>query len=197
MKLFLVRHAVFSNPDNIFVFTLPFHLTEEGRQQTEKIGDWFLENNYSGIPIYSSPIVRSVQTAEIIAAKTKSFVAVDTDLTETYCKELEGRLKSEEKLADLHAEFDFPTREPRESVWERVKKSYEKRVNAGKDCIFVSHGDPLTILYYHLQKKEMPKYLWDPENEANVIHRGGVVEITIEKDVAVSFKTIEKGSEAI
>lgn len=179
MVLYFVRHTPYHNPNNIFAFHLPMYLSEEGREQAHRIGEWFTKNN-NNLPIYTSPIVRCVQTAEIIAAHTNSFVTPDERLTETRLPNLQGTKQPEDK--PWVKEEEDSTRESREDILKRVLNIYTELVSDGKDCILVSHGDAITILYYHLNKKEFPEYLWGPENSKNVIHRGEIVKIEITPD---------------
>lgn len=177
MLIFLIRHTKFDNPKNIFPFHLPLNLSVEGRSQAEKIGEWFSKNNYKKIPIFSSPIARCIQTSEIIASKTGSFVTFDNRLIEASVPDLQGT-KRPSKNSWIKEE-DYPTRETRESQLTRVRSIFEEKVKAGKDCILVSHGEPLTVFYYYLTKQKLPKYLWSPENLKNVIRRGDVYKLLI------------------
>lgn len=187
MKLYFVRHTEYYNPAHLYAFHLPFHLTEYGRKQAAAIGDWFVEKKVGNIPIISSPIVRTVQTAEIIAARTHSNVTIDRRLIESSCPELQGKVHS----AENHwvEEEDNRTRESHKSMLNRMKSICDETVSSGKDTILVSHGDPLTVLYYYLIQEDPPRYFWDPKNAALVIQRGEVIEVTLERG---TVQTVER-----
>jgi broad specificity phosphatase PhoE len=178
MKLYFVRHTEYYNPAHLYAFHLPFHLTEYGRKQAAALGNWFVKKDVGSLPIISSPIVRTVQTAEIIASKTQSVVSVDRRLIESSCPELQGKVHAAEK--HWIEEEDNRTRESHKSMLSRMKSICDETVSSGKDTILVSHGDPLTVLYYYLIQEEPPRYFWDPKNAALVIQRGEIIEVTLD-----------------
>ncbi len=177
MNLYLVRHTKYDNPDNIFPFHLPVYLSTDGRKHAKRIGKWFKQNAAPKIKIYSSPIVRALQTAEIIASSTNSFVQIDTLLTETLCEKLQGTKKP--KVDAWKVEYDYLVREPIEKVKQRAIKSFKEKASKNKNCILVSHGDPLTILFYYLSKKEMPNDYYHPKYDKDYLKRGEIVKVAL------------------
>ncbi len=177
MKLYFVRHTEYYNPAHLYAFHLPFHLTEFGRRQADTLGEWFIKRELHKTPIIASPIVRTVQTAEIIAAQTKSMVIIDRRLIESSCPELQGKVHASEK--HWIEEEDNRTRETHKSMLQRMKSICDETVADGRDTILISHGDPLTVLYYYLIQEEAPRYFWDPENAEKVIQRGEIIEVTL------------------
>ncbi len=177
MHIYLVRHTKYHNPENIFPFHLPVNLSVDGRAHAKRIAQWFADKKVTKIPIHTSPIVRCVQTSEIIAAVTESFVDCDDRLVETCSPGIQGTRKPAKD--EWKVEDDDPTREPVESIRQRATSIFEEKVAQNQDCILVSHGDPTTILYYHLINQELPKELWKPENEALTISRGEIVDVEI------------------
>ncbi len=189
MHIYLVRHTHFFNPENIYPFHLDLYLSEEGREHAKRIGQWFAENKLQNLPIHTSPIIRCVQTAEIIASYIHAFVRIDQRLIETSCPNLQGKKIPLE--TPWIVEEDDESRESRSDILNRVLNAYKERVNEGKDCILVSHGDALTILYYYLNSKKLPKYLWGPENIENIINRGEIVNIELNGDKIHSISRIK------
>lgn len=189
MHIYLVRHTEFNNPEGLFPFHLPFHLSVNGRQHAQRIANWFFEKKILNLPITVSPIVRTVQTAEIIAGKTGSNVETDARLIETNCPNLQGTKKP--PTNSWMVEEEDTSRESRDSILKRVLNLFEEKIKNGKDCIMVSHGDPITILYYHLTSQEFPQHLWGPENEANIISRGEIVDVEVNEGKFVSAKRIK------
>lgn len=177
MHIYLVRHTKYHNPENIFPFHLPVSLSVDGRDHAQRVAQWFKKRKLTQLPIHTSPIVRCVQTAEIIAAQTHSFVSADDRLIETFSPGIQGMQKPEHE--DWKAEDKDPTREPQESIRQRVSSIFDEKVAEHQDCILVSHGDPLTMLYYHLLEKEPPHDMWNPKNEELIISRGEIVEVEI------------------
>ncbi|MBA3723367.1 MAG: histidine phosphatase family protein [Candidatus Levybacteria bacterium] len=178
MKLYFVRHTEYYNPAHLYAFHLPFHLTEYGRKQALMIGDWFLKKEVGMLPIIASPIVRTVQTAELIASKTHAMVTIDRRIIESACPELQGKVHASEK--HWIEEEDNRTRETQKSLLARMTSICDEVVSSGKDTILISHGDPLTVLYYYLIQEDPPRYFWDPQNAAKVIGRGEIIEVTLE-----------------
>ena len=177
MHIYLVRHTKYHNPENIFPFHLPVNLSVEGRNHAQRVAEWFKSRKISKLPIFSSPIVRCVQTSEIIAAQTGSYVSCDDRLVETHSPGIQGTRKPEKD--DWKVEDDDPSREPKESIAERSLSIFEEKREEQQSCILVSHGDPLTILYYQLIEKKLPKDMWDPKNIELVIDRGEIVDVEI------------------
>ncbi len=188
MIIYLIRHTKYHNPDNIYPFHLPVYLSSEGRRHANLIAEWYKKNKLLELPIFSSPIARCVQTSEIIASKTKSFVSIDDRLTETYCPGLQGKKQAEKDAWKV--EEDEPTRESKESLLKRALSIFDEKVKGGKDCIFVSHGDLTTVLYYHLRNKALPKYLWDPANYKEVVNKGSTIKVRIKDNNVVDVKKI-------
>lgn len=186
MKFYFVRHTDYYNPKYIYAFHLPFYLNENGRKQAKQLGEWFVSRGLQNLPIISSNIVRAVQTAEIIASQTNSMVTVDPRLQESSCPELQGKVHSKEQ--HWIEEEDNRTRESQKSLRSRMKSIYNEKIAENKDIIFVSHGDPLTILYYDLLNEKPPRYFWDPENAEKVIRRGEIMEVWIENGELKSVK---------
>jgi broad specificity phosphatase PhoE len=91
MKIYFIRHAqseanvlrIISNRD------LPHHLTETGRQQAEALV--YTLDNVPVAEVYSSPIVRAVETAQIVAISKGLPVQITNALREPDCGIMEGR----------------------------------------------------------------------------------------------------------
>ena len=91
MKIYFVRHAqseanvlrIISNRD------LPHHLTETGKQQAEALV--YTLDNVPMAEVYSSPILRAVETAQIVAISKGLPVQITNALREPDCGIMEGR----------------------------------------------------------------------------------------------------------
>jgi len=68
--IYWARHGQYYNPKDVNPFRLPgFPLDNKGRQQSQKIANYLTKKQIS--VIYSSPILRCKQTANIIGKKLK------------------------------------------------------------------------------------------------------------------------------
>lgn len=178
-KLFLVRHGeAESNVKNILNSDLGqnhYHLTEKGREQVKKLANT-LKNEKIDM-IFSSPFLRTKETAEIIAKKCGLEIIIDERLKELGVGDFNGKTIEE---------FDavFPTEESRaekagfgvetgESVRKRLeyflKEIDEKYKN--KNIVVVSHGDPIQIFYGFCQRMSLSESLkgWYPKKSSTKI----------------------------
>lgn len=76
MDVFLIRHA--EAIDETLELKDPMrHLTGHGREQAVALGDRLRWHDCSPTQIWTSPLVRAVQTAELVAAGLASKIAVE------------------------------------------------------------------------------------------------------------------------
>ncbi len=151
--LFLIRHCEYDNPNNIYAFHLPVTLSARGRERAKRIGLW-LKDRSEKLVVYSSPIIRAVQTAEIIASFTNSHVYIDSDLIEVKEAKLQGKkMPPSNPYKDI---YKPGLQEAPELMLERMRRVFNKHIKSNNDIALVSHGDPLTILLYELLNEERP-----------------------------------------
>jgi phosphohistidine phosphatase len=75
VDLFLIRHA--AAVDETIELRDPYrHLTPHGRKQATSLGERLRWHDCAPTHIFTSPLVRAVQTAELVAAGLQSEVAV-------------------------------------------------------------------------------------------------------------------------
>lgn len=132
------------------------------------------------MPIYSSPIKRAYQTAEVIAKVIDSKVSYDERLTESSCPNLEGKKAPDDEEETWKMQCRDPLRESSESLQKRALECFQEKVKEGNDCILVSHGDPLAALVYYLIKKPLTTCLFDDEHYKFYIKRGEIVQVKID-----------------
>jgi len=183
VNIFLIRHAEYDNPEQIFPYHLPVTLSTEGRQRAIRVGKWLKEQGFSRIDIYSSPIVRAIQTAEIIASLTNSHVFTEKDLIEVQFSKLQG--KPMPKNNDWSMCYVPGSQEDPESMLKRMRRVYKKRIEAEKDCVLISHGDPLTLIYYDLIKKTPPREL---DTGGLYVQKGEIINLKIENGKLIAIK---------
>ena len=182
MKIFLVRHTAYSNPDNIFPFRLPLALSKEGSEHASRIGQWFKNNSLFKLPIYTSPIKRSSQTADIIAKIIDSKVSYDERLTEAFCPNLQGKKAPDDEEETWKMQCMDSSRESSESLQKRALECFQEKVKEDKNCILISHGDPLAALLYYVIEKPLTRCFFDDDHYKLYIKRGEVVQIEIKNE---------------
>jgi broad specificity phosphatase PhoE len=187
-RLYFVRHG--ENPANIskeFSYKLvDYSLTPKGILQAQQTAKYFENIKIDGI--YTSPLKRAMETAEIIAAPLGMKPVVMENFREVNVGELEKMPPSSEAWALhngiierwLHGELEaaFPGGENYHSLWERMRSGIEQII-AGRDnqnLIVVGHGG---IFYFPLKDLCPEVDLGQIDISAN--HNCSVSEILIDK----------------
>ncbi|MFA5583737.1 MAG: histidine phosphatase family protein [Bacteriovoracaceae bacterium] len=164
ISLYLIRHAESDlNVKTELIFGRQNHiaLTDRGRKQAELTGKRLADEKKIFDFIFSSPAVRALETAKIVARATGFPVSkiVTSDLLQELCQgEWEGRKRKEVYGEDTlkryinEANFKAPAGESRAEVEKRMKKFLEKEVlikekkdQVVKIAVF-SHGMSLKCL---------------------------------------------------
>jgi len=92
MKLYFVRHGESEgNRDNKFRGRADYPLTDAGRQQAESAGIFLKETVFE--KVYSSPLKRALETAEIISRHTGNRVECREELNNIFLGEWEDKPK--------------------------------------------------------------------------------------------------------
>ena len=152
-RLHLVRHGHVENPRRIVYGRLPgWRLSAEGRRQAAAVAERLREVPAAGL--YSSPLERAVETAEVVAAATGLAVTVDPALIESELgAHWEGLPWSEVKTARRH-EWEAYLHRPHDvafvaetfaALGERMAGALRRiaGLHPGRDVVVVSHGDPI------------------------------------------------------
>jgi isoleucyl-tRNA synthetase len=172
-KLFLIRHGEAENNVkgilNSLLEVKKYKLTEVGRKQSKELAKILKKEKIDAI--FSSPILRAQETAEIIAKELKLKVVFDKRLREVGFGDFNG------KSAD-DFEKVFPSRKSRigkidfgveneEQIQSRMQNFLEdiNKKFSGKNIIIVSHGDPIQIFYGMNQNLDLNNSLkgWYPK----------------------------------
>lgn len=146
--LYLVRHGQVHNPDDIFYGRMPrFRLSVLGRRQAAWAGNSLAAADPAAV--YSSPLLRARQTADIIASITGAprhqsslILEVKSPLQGISLAELKAR------NYDLYTGAPKPFEQPGD-VLDRVQRFMHRLVrrHRGQTVAAVSHGDVLLIAY--------------------------------------------------
>ncbi|MDE2857287.1 MAG: histidine phosphatase family protein [Chloroflexota bacterium] len=149
--IYLMRHGQVHNPTNVLYGRRPgFALSEAGIQQAHAAGKCLADHTVSAI--YSSPMERARQTAEIVASYHSAVdPRVDRRLIEV-ATPYEGRPIAE--LAAMGWDLytgNQPPHEIPQMVLDRVLDffDYARKAHRGKSIIAVGHGDVLVFPWLH------------------------------------------------
>jgi 2,3-bisphosphoglycerate-dependent phosphoglycerate mutase len=149
MKLHLIRHGEsISNAEGRIQGHLEVPLSALGRRQAEAAAETLADLSLNAI--YSSPLRRASETAEIIAARLNLPIRFDDLLKEINVGVFQGRMPSElqrlypEEFARWKSEeFDFvlPGGESRRQILQRGREALKSIVAGGhRNAAIVSHG---------------------------------------------------------
>jgi broad specificity phosphatase PhoE len=160
IKLFLLRHC-----EDVGSQLRKFEdlkLTVNGEAQAEKIGSFF--NDTATTEIYTSPMIRTKQTAEIISQKigispVESVLLKDRDIGEFAGKTFKQVQKQYTKLfnqSTFASDFKFPGGETNSDVFLRAHQFIETFLNTSRGTnevtLIISHSLILNYIIYILQK---------------------------------------------
>ncbi|MBS1251869.1 MAG: putative phosphoserine phosphatase 2 [Anaerolineales bacterium] len=172
-RLYLIRHG--ENKANItkeFSYKeVDYPLTDKGRLQAQQTAKHFAGRDIDAI--YSSPLKRAKETADIIADRLNLAVAVVENLREVNVGDLEGRPPTAENWA-LHnqvlkawyngdLEARFPDGEDYLTLRDRLRAGFRRIIDhkTDQDVIVVGHGGLFTATGYELCANADPEELRD------------------------------------
>lgn len=148
--IYLVRHGEVNNPNRVVYGRLPgFGLSENGRRQAHALGKHLSSRRVH--VIYSSPLERARETAQIISSYQKKIsVVYDELLIEVNSPQYEGKSMQEADAIhwDFYQEEFFKLgQEKVEDMWKRIDAALQSIVknHKGKEIVVVSHGDPIMM----------------------------------------------------
>ncbi len=170
MKLLLARHAESAwNAERRFQGRTDVGLSEAGREQATALGKALARRRVGAI--YSSPMARARETAEIVARETGLTIAVVGELRELSLGTWEGRTVDEVLATEADAyrrwrerPYDCPPPEGEhiEAVAGRVLPVMERILAShpdGDEALVVSHGGVISVYLCHLLGLS-PNALW-------------------------------------
>jgi broad specificity phosphatase PhoE len=156
-QLILVRHGLTDwNVERRLIGRLPISLNEEGRVQARSAAEAL--SSFSIQAIYSSPQLRTRETAEFIASALGLEVRIDPAFDEVWLHESwQGKtveeLRDDPEMARALSDPAGPTPmlEPIDEIQRRTVAAVERlrMEDAGGTSVVVSHGDPLRAIVAH------------------------------------------------
>ncbi len=174
MNIFVIRHTEYDNPQNIYPGRLPLTLSVKGRRHAQRIGEWFKNQKFIQLPIYSSPVARTLETAQIIASYIDAPIQIVNNLTEVLYGWQGKPIK--EKLGGPEF-YHQPQIESFDSILKRIQEILNEKIKQGKDCILITHGEHVTRLYHYLKNEQAP----DPWLDKEYVRLGEIIWLKYEK----------------
>lgn len=183
-EIYLVRHGdveyEYGAGGKRLVYGPDTPLSASGRSQIETAANIFLQEKIKIDVIYTSPMLRTVETANILSDKLgQKSIVVNEDLQEVYAPGWIGAPMDELGIVngDIFANLKTPDQETLESVKGRMGRFFEriKRFEEGRGVIIVGHREPLRVLNHilsHANASSMQSYQEFIEDE--FIERGAV-----------------------
>jgi alpha-ribazole phosphatase/probable phosphoglycerate mutase len=180
MNLMMVRHGeISSNINKVYAGKSKEPLTERGVRQAEEVSEKL--KKYEVYALYSSPIRRALQTAQIIGEGIGMDIIVDDAFREMEMGPWEGL--SEIDVAQKYseewntwkispAELRLPRRETLEELLKRVLTGI-RRINQGvesRNIVIVTHVAIIRVLLLWHAKKSLNLYKTIHVPNAGIFH---------------------------
>lgn len=146
--IYLLRHGRFVNPKQVVKARLPgFPLSDIGREEIKEIAKFLAEKDVS--TVYYSPLLRTKQTARIIASYNGAELKACSSLLETDTSFVGRPIASKLRTREFYAKYyEDPLH-----VLARMRRALRRMIqdNFGSTVVAVSHGGPIDVLKAHLQ----------------------------------------------
>ncbi|HKR49510.1 MAG TPA: histidine phosphatase family protein [Pseudonocardiaceae bacterium] len=159
----LLRHGEVHNPDGILYGRLPgFRLSDIGARQAEQVAAYL--GDHDVVHVVASPLLRTQQTAEPIAARHDVALVTDEGLIEagnvfegSRISVGDGALRDPRYWPKLHNPFRPSWGEPyREIAGRMLAAMHRARACAiGHEAVCVSHQLPIWTLRRHLDQRRL------------------------------------------
>lgn len=168
MTLFLVRHGeIPSNVNKIYAGASNERLTARGELQAKAVAGKLTRYNIHAL--YSSPVKRALQTAEIIGKAVGKDVVIDDAFREIEMGHWEGRseMEIEQKYPEAWAlwnkepaELKIMGRETLDDLLQRVLTGISRISHGkeGKGVVIVTHVAVIRVLLLWYSKKSLNLY---------------------------------------
>lgn len=173
MKIYVTRHGQIEVPEIYYNGDKEIRLTALGRQQATLLGKHMRELEFRG-KILSSPLLRAMETAELVADETGSEIVPvpwlheifwNQEKLDTYRGSTLEELRGYCRHVSVDASLPYPwwtrTAEDEQMVFARVAAGLEEYPGREKeDVLLVGHGASGGAVhdYFHLPKGNM---LWN------------------------------------
>lgn len=159
MAIYFIRHGQTDyNKKNLWMGRANFPLNTTGLQQVHNSAKVLSKIDFA--QIYSSPLLRAIQTAQCINEMQRSIKKIKMldELSERDFGLFEGAIKTQENRTKIETS---PSVEAINEITERVAVAMEVISKSAGDVLIVSHSNVYITLVNHLGYKSSPevKYL--------------------------------------
>ncbi|MBU1085482.1 MAG: histidine phosphatase family protein [Candidatus Beckwithbacteria bacterium] len=189
--IYLARHGEYENPDKIIPFrTKRIPLSKKGKAQSNQIAHYLFNKNIT--VIYSSPLLRTKQTAEIIAEKLNLKLRFSKLILETRSP-FQGmnlkKFKNKKFITFRHPYHIKNKGETLDEIFKRANKLFQRVLEKHKDqnVLLVSHGDPCMAIIYGLATNDINNYFQDSQT---YIPKGGLAKFDFENTTLKHFSPL-------
>ncbi len=153
-RVLLVRHGMndYVKTHRLAGWTPGVHLNDHGQRQAEAVGERLAAEPVAAV--YSSPLERTVETAEAIAARHQLPVVTVEGIGETHCGDWTGQLVEDLTKTDLWKVIQgtpsrarFPAGESFAEIQHRLVATLDELVvkHPEQTIVVVSHSDPIKL----------------------------------------------------
>lgn len=192
--IYFVRHGSYVNPDKIVPWRMEgFPLSDQGKNDIKKVGKYFIDKNIRAV--YSSPVLRAKQSAEIIGKILNIKLNISSKIEEIFTPLQNKRITYKELLSK--GTIPYSERFHIENKGENFKDIF-KRVNnlvmgvlikhENKNVVLVSHGDPIMIYWHTMQN--IPITNRDLLDSEDYIQTAGIFKFNFDKFNLLSTEKI-------
>lgn len=180
--IYLIRHATYADPSGMLPGRSPgYPLSDKGRKEAKLLADYFVTKHVAAI--ISSPLERTMETAQIIAGALHLPVMKDDRLLEVRSPFEGSTMASVDALGPkVYSQkyYDLGM-EPLEDQFRRMDECIRGAVQryTGREVILVSHGDPImTIFMRYTGVRVLDKQRFIDET---YVQMGGGIRITFDE----------------
>ncbi|MBI4599314.1 histidine phosphatase family protein [Candidatus Uhrbacteria bacterium] len=158
MKIFLIRHGETTGDiEDRYGGSYDDHLTETGEKQMGATASKLVGSGIEAI--FTSPLIRALEAAQIIKSATAAPIEIISDLAERHYGILTGLTKEEAKQKypeAVHQHEDYLNTDPEgegyDHFCDRVTKAFRSiRAKDHKTVAIVTHGGPIKCILRSLE----------------------------------------------
>ncbi len=164
-NIYLIRHGDVDNPDNVcYGREVDVPLTELGRRQLRAIGETIKQRGDSPSAIYTSPMMRAVDSSRTITevfpetpiVVDKGLLEADTPGLAQYSIPWMETVANSDIYNYTGPEMAGITVEQPEEIAERVLEVVQRvsKEHDGQTVFLVSHGDPIAFAWARIRQAE-------------------------------------------
>lgn len=179
--VFLVRHGAVDNPmDILYGRNMDLKLSDKGREEIISLAKKIKRLGFQIDKIYSSPLIRAVDSAKIFGGEFNVNNKIVDDLTDTDISATFGSPRYKRVLT-YKPEYIKKGNESPHHIIERMKGVFWQLVNynIGKTIVIVGHGDPLRFLLYTISHPGDKSLTLVSLQHSKYIYKGTAVKVII------------------